>query len=414
MRVHACSSVCVMPREDARLPAQPLSIAIASMRLWSCLRFLAIAFSLAALWGSAWCEIACGQSSGQATFSEDEYTAWWHSLPRDQRGALLSPSGDRSARVAFEDLDAWNRVREDWVRAWRGRLGPMPAVGNAPDLEWIATDRPDRDDGVLRRALRIEVEPEVWVDAIVLTPDRESILDRSLPGCVALHPTTSMHIEELAGIHGKGPRAVGWHLAKRGFAVICPKCFLWQDADSFDSAVAKHRTRHPDALGMAKMLFDAQRAVDALLTLPEVDPNRLAAIGHSLGAKEVLYLMALDARIGVGVASEGGLAFDSTNWDAPWYLGQAIRDPSVPPFDHAQLLALIAPRPLLVMGGETGPGAADGTRSLSLRSAAAPIWSLYGEPLRLGMWNHGQGHVWDKPQWERAAAWLESGTKSQR
>ena len=382
------------------------------MLLRSGLPLLATAMSVAALWGNAWCGLAYSQSSDQANSSEDEYAAWWHHLPRDQRGALLSPLGDRSTSVAFENLDAWKQVRGDWVRAWRGHLGPMPAVGSAPKLEWHATDRPDRDDGVLRRAVRIEVEPDVWVDALVLTPDRESIPDRSLPGCIALHPTTSMHIEELAGLHGKGPRAVGWHLAKRGFAVICPKCFLWQDADSFDAAVAQHRARHPDALGMAKMLFDAQRAVDALLTLPEVDPNRLAAIGHSLGAKEVLYLMAFDARIRVGVASEGGVAFDSTNWDAPWYLGQTLRDSASPPFDHAQLLALVAPRPLLVMGGETGPGAADGTRSLPLMSAAAPVWMLYGKPMQLGMWNHGQGHVWEAPQWERALAWLQSGTEA--
>ncbi len=394
----------------ARQPAIETA-SIPSLDSW---QFLAAAIVLAAFWDGAWSDVARGQTSSLAKSAEDEHTAWWLQLPREQRGALLSPLGDRAVSVAFDDRDAWDQVRGDWVRAWRDRLGPMPAVGTAPKLEWSATDLPDRDEGVLRRAVRIEVEPDVWVDAIVLTPDRESIPNRSLPGCVALHPTTSMHIEELAGLHGKGPRAAGWHLAKRGFAVICPKCFLWQDADSFDSAVAKHRARHPDALGMAKMLFDAQRAVDALLTLPEVDPNRLAAIGHSLGAKEVLYLMAFDERIRVGVASEGGLAFDSTNWDAPWYLGPSFRDPSNPPFDHAQLLALIAPRPLLVFGGETGPGAADGTRSLALMSAAAPVWTLYGKPLRLGMWNHGQGHVWEVPQWERAVAWLQSVTYPRR
>lgn len=369
---------------------------------------LVAAISVATWWSGAWCEVACSQTSGQTSSSEDEYTTWWNQLPRDQRGELRSPLGARSAPVAFEDLGAWNRVRSDWVRAWRDRLGPMPAIGTAPNLEWSETAPPDRDEGVLRRAVRIEVEPDVWVDAIVLTPDRPSIPDRSLPGCIALHPTTAMHIEELAGLHGKGPRAVGWHLAKRGFAVICPKCFLWQDADSFDSAVAKHRSRHPDALGMAKMLFDAQRAVDALVHLPEVDPTRLVAVGHSLGAKQVLYLMAFDARIRGGVASEGGLAYDSTNWDAPWYLGQSLHDPASLHFDHAQLLALIAPRPLLIMGGETGPGAADGTRSAVIMSAAAQVWNLYGAPLRLGLWNHGQGHVWDASQWERAAAWLQS------
>jgi dienelactone hydrolase len=57
---------------------------------------------------------------------------------------------------------------------------------------------------------------------------------------------------------------------------------------------------------MAKMLYDAMVAVDILAALPEVDPKRLCSVGHSLGAKEVLYLAAFDERIRATVSSEGG------------------------------------------------------------------------------------------------------------
>ena len=57
---------------------------------------------------------------------------------------------------------------------------------------------------------------------------------------------------------------------------------------------------------MAKMLYDAMRAVDVLESLPYVDKQRLASVGHSLGAKETLYLAAFDERIKAAVASEGG------------------------------------------------------------------------------------------------------------
>ncbi len=107
------------------------------------------------------------------------------------------------------------------------------------------------------------------------------------------------------------------------------------------------------SLGMAKMLYDAMRTVDVLESLPEVDRNRIGAVGHSLGTKETLYLAALDERVKVAVASEGGIGFRSTNWDAPWYLGEAIRDEQFP-LNHHQLLALIAPRPILILGGESG------------------------------------------------------------
>lgn len=64
-------------------------------------------------------------------------------------------------------------------------------------------------------------------------------------------------------------------------------------------------------------------------------------MGHSLGAKEALYLAAFDERIKAAVASEGGTGFRSTNWDAAWYLGPAIRDENFS-LNHHQLLALIA------------------------------------------------------------------------
>ena len=129
------------------------------------------------------------------------------------------------------------------------------------------------------------------------------------------------------------------------------------------------------------------------------------AIGHSLGAKEALYLAAFDERIKAAAASEGGIGFRSTNWDASWYLGEAIRDPEFP-LNHHQLLGLIAPRPFLILGGETGPGAADGDRSWPLINAALPVWNLYGEPTRLGLLNHHEGHSVSEQSFERMTEWL--------
>ena len=75
------------------------------------------------------------------------------------------------------------------------------------------------------------------------------------------------------------------------------------------------------------MLYDASRAVDLLVAIEDVDPHRIGAIGHSLGAKEVLYLAAFDERVRAVVSSEGGIGLSYSNWDAPWYLGEAIQRP---------------------------------------------------------------------------------------
>jgi hypothetical protein len=117
--------------------------------------------------------------------------------------------------------------------------------------------------------------------------------------------------------------------------------------------------------------------------------------------------MAFDERVRAGVASEGGIAFSSTNWSAPWYLGDADKGQ----LSHSQLLELIAPRPFLIFGGEDGPGAADGSQSMPVLRVAAPVWRGRPKPSRLGFWNHRTGHVFEDEQLHRSIEWFDAAWK---
>ena len=109
--------------------------------------------------------------------------------------------------------------------------------------------------------------------------------------------------------------------------VICPRCFLWSMSPEHvldvKQPVADFHKRHPGAIGMHKMLYDAMRAVDVISAIAGVDSENIGAVGHSLGAKETLYLSAFDPRVKAAVASEGGIGLTFTNWSDPWYLGSA-------------------------------------------------------------------------------------------
>ena len=118
-----------------------------------------------------------------------------------------------------------------------------------------------------------------------------------------------------------------------------------------------------------------------------MDSLRLGAVGHSLGTKEVLYLAALDERVRAAVSSEGGIGTKFSNWDAAWYLGDDIRRANFG-HEHHELLALVAPRPFLLVGG----GQADGPRSWPFVEAALPVYKLYGGRSRIGLYDHGKGH----------------------
>lgn len=314
----------------------------------------------------------------------------------------IDPLLPESART----LSEWEQQRPQLLRKWLEFLGPMPTPGPL-NLQILSSEA---IGPVTRRLVQYDGEPGLRVQGWLLEPTTRS---GRLPALVGLHQTTNASIDEIAGVSGRDEMHIGLKLAKRGFVVFCPRCFLWQDVPSLNAAVEQHRSRHPNTTGMAKMLYDASRAIDLLVSLDSVDPDRIGAVGHSLGAKEALYLAAFDTRIRAAVACEGGLGFRSTNWDAPWYLGPAIRDEQFP-LNHHQLLALIAPRPFLIIGGESGPGAADGDRSWVLINAALPVWKLYGSPQRLALLNHRQGHAITEQGFEKMADWLTAYVSESR
>jgi dienelactone hydrolase len=294
--------------------------------------------------------------------------------------------------------DAWLARREELRRWWLEFLGPAPAKRNgAPKLEVIEEDRPE---GVVRQLVRYEVEPGLATEAYLLRPAK---VDGKVPGLVALHSTVDHSIRQPAGVEGAPEKAFGLRYAQRGMVVFCPRNFLWPTTGKIAAQAEAERflKRAPASKGMMKMLYDAQVATDLLASQPDVDAKRLGAVGHSLGAKEVLYLAAFDERIQVSVSSEGGIGTKFSNWEAPWYLGPSIQQPAFT-HEHHELLAMIAPRPFLLVGGES----ADGDRGWPFIEAALPVYELFGKPARLGQYNHRKGHAVPPEAQERIDQWL--------
>lgn len=316
-----------------------------------------------------------------------------------------APPGAPAAPAAWDLLAGRPHDREQWLerrgairRWWLDFLGPAPEP--PADLKPRVIEE-DRAGDVLRQLVRLQVEPGCWMEVYLLRP---AMLDRRVPGVVVLHSTVDYTIRQPAGLEGPASHHIGLHLALRGFVTVCPRCFIWDytGATTFGDAVARLRERHPGWRGMGKMLYDAQRAADYLQGLGFVDPGRLGCIGHSLGAKETLFLCALDDRFSAAVSSEGGVGLSFSNWDAEWYLGPAIREPDFAHDTH-ELLALAAPRPFLLIGG----GSADGAQSWPFVAAAMPVYRLMGGAEALGLLVHDAGHSLPPIALERAYEWLE-------
>jgi len=308
---------------------------------------------------------------------------------------LIDERGERITTLA-----GWQRRRNSLRQWWLDFLGPLPAERSAPPKLRIIEE--DRRDGVIRQLVRYEVEPGIPTEAYLLKPIKQPA---KAPGIAVFHSTVNYTIRQPAGLEGPREKFFGLRYAKQGCVTFCPRNFLWPAISQTKANVAdetnKFLQRAPKSKGMVKMLYDALVAVDILAALPGVDPERLGCVGHSLGAKETLYLPAFDERIRASVSSEGGIGTKFSNWDATWYLGPSIKDPGFT-HEHHELLALVAPRPFLLLGGNS----ADGDRGWPFIEAALPVYELYGRPARVGQFTHGKGHAVPPEAERRIEEWL--------
>jgi hypothetical protein len=287
-------------------------------------------------------------------------------------------------------LEDWNLRRIALRERWQARLGRFPVDRAELKLEVVATEELP---GFTRQHVRYQVEEGVMTDGYLLTP--RPVAGRTprpaqerFPAVVVFHQTTRTQAQQVAGIDASNPELMqGVQLVQRGYVVLAPRCFIFAEGGDYAGHVGIMKQRHPDWTGMARMTWDGIRAMDVLVSLPNVDPGRIGGIGHSLGAKEVLYAAAFDERYKVAVFSEGGIGLRFSNWDAMWYLGPQIREPAFT-LEHHELMALIAPRGFLLLAGDS----ADGDRSWPFVEAVMPVYRLHGAERSIGWLNHRTGH----------------------
>ena len=150
--------------------------------------------------------------------------------------------------------------------------------------------------------------------------------------------------------------------------------------------------------------WGASRLMDYLETDPSVDAHHVAIEGHSRRGKAALIAMAYEPRFAVAYISSSGAGGASLarhrygeqleniagtgeyHWMAGNYLKYAELSPTlvIPadmPVDMHELIALCAPRPLLIDGGtlEGGDGWADTRGTFIAEVAAGPVYRLLGK-----------------------------------
>ena len=309
-------------------------------------------------------------------------------------GELITTRKKWEHSQGVEEYSPRDTIRHRWLTY----LGPLATQKRTlPKLEIIQRENVGQVERIL---VKYEVLQGDFVEAYILKP--LELKTNKVPGIVVLHSTVENSIDLPAGIAGRREEFHGLGAAQRGMIAIVPRNYLWPTNNGIEAdAMAKQfLAKYPESKGMARMLYDAQVATDILAAMPEVDAKRIGCVGHSLGAKEVLYLAAFDQRIKATVFSEGGIGTKFSNWNAPWYLGRTIHESFH--HDHEELLALIAPRPFFLIAGES----ADGDRSWPYIAKAMAVYGLYTRKPAIAFYNHRTGHPLTKEAEKRSYQWL--------
>lgn len=167
--------------------------------------------------------------------------------------------------------------------------------------------------------------------------------------------------------------------------------------------IGQHDLQHADWSLMGERTWDALRCVDYLMTRPEVDTNRLAVAGLSLGGETTMYVAALDERLKLACSSGWLTTIENMKqghcpcWNFPGLEAH---------FDFSDIFACVAPRELVLEIGERerAPG---GFPVPVARTAFAEIQAAYRAleaPAHVELVVHPGGHVFDGARfWERLA-----------
>jgi len=158
--------------------------------------------------------------------------------------------------------------------------------------------------------------------------------------------------------------------------------------------------------GLARyFISDAMRAVDYLLTRPEVDGSKIGATGCSGGGTATAHLMVCDPRI----AAAAPAAF-LTNRREYLYSGnpqdseQIWLGATADGFDHHEVLACFAPKPTLVLTCDSDFFCVEGTDDLM--AVCSRFWALFGKENALQRFRDDTVHGYSMPLAAAAAAFF--------
>jgi len=324
----------------------------------------------------------------------------------------------------FPSFDRWRKsARAKLLQCY---LTPPPRAEFRP----VVIAREDRGTHEARKIV-FNVSADCRIPAYLLVPKGQG----PFPAILALHdhgahfsigkekmvrpfeekPEVLADAEQWAATN-YGGRFVGDELAKRGYVVFAADALFWGDRgrkEGIDYEAQQELAANLFLMGMTwsgVITWDDIRSAEFLASQPEVDPDRIGAIGLSMGAHRTWSLCAATDRIKAGaaicwMATTESLAAPGNNQTR----GQSAYSMIVPNLrsylDYADVAAIACPKPMLFFNGrEDGLFPVEGVNTAYARLRR--VWDARGAGDKLVTKLWPVPHVFNVEMQEEAFGWL--------
>ena len=261
-----------------------------------------------------------------------------------------------------------------------------------------------------------EVEPGDRVSTIVMIPDGVTAAAPAPAVCVWHEHAGRWAVgkAEPAGLAGDPMHFTGVALAQLGYVVICPDALCFGERQDPEGKLDGGAFERFEFLRYVvagqclawKHILDMRRAVDYLVTRPEVNADRLGCYGHSMGSTHTWLVGPWEPRLKCLVG----------NCCLPTY--KAIHRTKIlhcfPNFipglsqygDTPEIAGLIAPRPLHLNLGETDSGSPIGEAREGLTRITAAYASQNAAENFTSFVQPATGHVLSPEMWNLTKAFF--------
>ncbi|MBL7186857.1 MAG: acetylxylan esterase [Phycisphaerae bacterium] len=216
--------------------------------------------------------------------------------------------------------------------------------------------------------------------------------------------------------------ATGEELARKGYVVQAIDAYAFGERRSQGPAGKKEEGGRTESSLFKTFLWEGRTlwgmmvrddllALNYLASRREVDPDRIAAMGMSMGSTRTWWAAALDDRIKVAVSvacltryqnliAKGSVRNHGIYYYVPNMLKERI--------DTESVIGLIAPRPHLTLTGDQDEGSpADGVQIIN--AFQEDLYKCYGKNQNFrGLLYAGVDHTYTPQMWEETLRWLQT------